>query len=131
LFIHVVGDAHVSSDMDKAASAISKILGCINKSGGFTQTIIVPELGGAFDRVSLDERPGKVPSNYEFYQSADGRLLNVKLFRYVGFDLVKFSTRMVVMTNVVYDYTDPDGIVMKFIVISILFTNCVNSWQKK
>lgn len=130
-FEYGVGKTSGSSYEDIALAAISKTLECLNMSGGSTATISVPGLG-CFNRVCIqDDRPGKVTAGYEFYQGADGRFFNVKLFRYLSFDLVKLSPRMVIMTNVIYNYTDSDGIVIKFIVISIMVTNCVANWQKK
>ena len=99
-------------------------------SGAANCCIDIPG-AGLFDKVLLDGTPGKVNSNFEFFQRADEPFFHVKLFRYLAFDLVKFSPRLVIVTNVVYHYTDSDGIVMKFIVISILFTNCIKDWQKK
>jgi hypothetical protein len=98
---------------------------------GSAPTMEFPGLKGSYTKVELRERPGGVSSSFEFLQRSSGPLLDIELFRYLGFDLVKMSPRLVIVTNVIYDYKDEDDIVMKFIVISILFTNCINYWQKK
>jgi hypothetical protein len=114
----------------KAAAAISKIMAVVHKNGS-APTITIPGLEGTYTKVELHGRPGRVASSYEFWQRSSGRLFDVELFRYLPYDMVKMSPRLVIVTNVIYEYKNEDGYVMRFIVISILFTNCINYWQKK
>ena len=95
----------------------------------------IPGLEGTYTKVGLQDRPGGLmaaaSTNFEFWQRSSQRLFDGELFRYLAFDLVKMSQRLVIVTNVIYTYKDEDGYVTRFIVISILFTNCINYWQKK